>query len=71
MYDNYMAELSGGSMISKGSVSSEAGPWHGLHGGTKPPCSALTSASTSGASKRRTRRGPKTEQLVPIILGAT
>lgn len=51
-------------MASMGSVSSEADPWSGLHGGTKPPRSTSTLASTSGASKRRTGRGPKTGQPV-------
>ena len=51
-------------MTSRGSVSSEADPCYGLHADTKPPCSAVTAASTSGASKRRTERRPKTEQAV-------
>lgn len=48
MYDSCMVELSGGSMFSKGTVRSEADPWHGLHGGIKPPCSALTSIRPQG-----------------------
>lgn len=56
-------------MTSKGSVSSDADPCHGLHGGTKPPRSTSTTASTSGASKRRTRRGLKAEQPVLTSVG--